>query len=45
MDLEEGEFGVMDWIKLSQDTDRWWALVRVVMNIWVAYNVGNFLTS
>jgi hypothetical protein len=27
--------GDMDWIDLSQDRDRWWALVNVVMNLWV----------
>ena len=30
----------MDWIKVTQDRDRWWALVNVVMNIRVPYNVG-----
>jgi hypothetical protein len=32
MDLQEVELGVMDWIKLTQDVDRWWALVNEVMN-------------
>ena len=27
--------GGMDWIDLAQDTDRWWALVNAVMNLWV----------
>jgi hypothetical protein len=35
----------MDWIKLAEDRDRWWALGNAVMNLWVPYNVGNFLTS
>ena len=35
--------GDMDWI-LSQDRDRWRAVSNVVMNLQVAYNVGNFLT-
>jgi hypothetical protein len=25
--------GVMDWIDLAQDRDRWWALVKTVMNL------------
>ena len=34
MDPEEVGWG-MDWIKLAQDRDRWWALVSEVMNIQV----------
>jgi hypothetical protein len=34
----------MDWIDLADD-DRWVALVNVVMNLWVTYDAGNFLTS
>jgi len=33
MDLQEVEYGGMDWIKLAQDRDRWWALVSAVMNL------------
>ena len=35
----------MDWIQLAQDSDRWQALVNVLMNLWVPCNVGNFLTN
>jgi hypothetical protein len=35
----------VDWIGLAQERDRWWALVNAVMNLWVPYNSGNFLTS
>jgi hypothetical protein len=33
MDLQEVGCGGMDWIYLAQDTDRWRALVSVVMNL------------
>jgi len=28
--------GNMDWIDVSQDRDRWWALVNAVMNFRVS---------
>jgi hypothetical protein len=27
--------GGMDWVDLAQNSDRWWALVNAVMNLWV----------
>ena len=45
MDLQAVGCGVMDWIKLAQDRDRWQALVNVLMNLWVPLNVENFLIS
>jgi hypothetical protein len=33
MDLMEIGFGVVDWIRLSQDRDRWRAVVSAVMNL------------
>ena len=33
MDLQEVGFGGMDWIDMGKDSDRWRALVNVVMNL------------
>jgi hypothetical protein len=34
----------VDWIDLAQDTEHWRALVNMVMNFQVPYNVGKFLS-
>jgi hypothetical protein len=33
MDLRETGWGVMDWIDLSQDMEKWRALVNTGMNV------------
>jgi hypothetical protein len=35
----------VDWIHVAQDTDRWRALVNMLMNLQVPKMAGNFLTS
>jgi hypothetical protein len=44
MGLREMGWGGMDWIHLAQDNDQWHALVDVVVNLWVSYNFGKFLS-
>jgi hypothetical protein len=45
VDLWERECGGHGLDQLGQDRDRWRALVNAVMNLQVAKNAGNFLTS
>jgi hypothetical protein len=45
MDLKKVGCESVDWIELAQDTDRWRTLVNAVMNLWVPYSAGNFLTG
>jgi hypothetical protein len=35
MDLTEIGWADMEWIHLAQDRDWWWAVVNMVMNLWV----------
>jgi hypothetical protein len=48
MDLEEVDWGDVDWIGLAQDGNRWRAHVNSVLNLRVPRNAGklsNGLTS
>ena len=33
----------MNWINLTQDWDRWWAVVNMVMNLGGSIKCGEFL--
>jgi hypothetical protein len=44
MDLGVIELGGMYWIGLSQDRNKWRALVNAVMNLRVSQNSGKFLS-
>jgi hypothetical protein len=35
MDLRDTNCGVMDWIDMAQNRDRWRVLVNTVMSLWV----------
>ena len=35
VDVQEVGCGCMDWMELTQDIERWWALVNAVMNFQV----------
>jgi hypothetical protein len=37
--------GGMDSAHLAQDRDQWRVLVKMVMNLWVTYNVGKFFST
>jgi hypothetical protein len=45
MNLGETGRGVVDWIDLAQERDRWRALVNKVMDLRVPLNAGKFLSS
>jgi len=42
---QEVGLGGLDGIDLAQDRDRWSAVVKAVMNLWVLQNARNLLTS
>jgi hypothetical protein len=35
MDVQDMGWSDMDWIALAKDSDRWWAFINVLMNLWV----------
>jgi hypothetical protein len=46
MDLGEiGWVAGIDWIGLAQDKDKWRVLVDALMNLWIPYIAGRFLSG
>jgi hypothetical protein len=45
VDLGEIGWDGVDWIDMAQDRDQWRAVLNTVMNLWVPYNAGKFLSS
>jgi hypothetical protein len=45
MDLKRNLFGFVYWIHPAHVDDWWRALLKTIMNLRVAWKVGNFLTS
>jgi hypothetical protein len=45
LDLREIRWEVVDWIHVTQDRDKWRALVNMVMNLRVPQKAENILTS
>jgi hypothetical protein len=45
MEIQEVGCGIMESIDLAQDRYKFRALLNAVMNLWLSYNAGNFLTS
>jgi hypothetical protein len=35
MNVKEIGYESVDWILMGQDRDQWWAVVNMVMNLWV----------
>jgi hypothetical protein len=45
MDLRETGWWGMDWIHVAQNRDQWWAMVNMVMNLWVLYNFRKLMAK
>jgi hypothetical protein len=45
MHLKDIEWESVDWILPAQDRDQWWALVNMVMDLWVPLKVSNLMTE
>ena len=43
MNLQEVRCGVMEWIEMAQDREKWRVLVNAVTNLWGSIKYGEFL--
>jgi len=40
MDLQEIAWKGLDWIYLVQDRDKWWAVLNILMHLWISQFLG-----
>ena len=45
LDIQEVRCGVLEWIELAKDSNRWRALVNAMLKLRVPSNAGKFLPS
>jgi hypothetical protein len=45
IDLKVTDYDRIDWIHLAQGREEWWAVLLIVINLWVLHTAGNFWTS
>jgi hypothetical protein len=45
MGFQEMGYKSLNWIDVAQDWDKWWAVLKKVMNLWFALNAGSFFLT
>jgi hypothetical protein len=45
MDVQKVLQDGVDWIDFGYDREKWWAVLKAAMVLWVPQNAGNFLTG
>jgi len=44
IDLKGTDYDKIDWIHEAQDREEWWAVLNMLINLWVIHTAGNFWT-